>query len=300
MTPSSIETEQRSAISSVRDGLRVAGEVLRHLLRRLEVELVGVEAPVVRVGERVPGLDAEERLVRARVLVAQVVDVAGGDEREPGRPGDLGERGVDRLLHLEAGVLDLQVDRLPPEDVGEPLHLGLGLGAVAALERLADLPGEAARERHDPLRVGGEQLPVDARLVVVALEVAGRGELDQVRVALVRLGEERQVGVALLLRQPVLGDVHLAPEQRLDALLPRLLVQLDRAGKAAVVGERHRRHLQLGRPRGQLGYPAGPVEDRVLGVDVEVDEGRAGHRGGHSCRRAGRLTPRRLGYPYGD
>jgi len=36
-----------------------------------------------------------------------------------------------------------------------------------------------------------EEAPVNPRLVVVALEVAERAELDEVRVALVRLGEER-------------------------------------------------------------------------------------------------------------
>ena len=192
-----------------------------------------------------------------------------------GRPvvrGDLGERGVDPLLHLEPGVLDLQVDGLAPEDVGQPRDLGLGLAAVAVLERLADPAREAAGERDEALRVRGEQVPVDPRLVVVALEEARRGELDQVRVALVRLGEEREVGVALPLREPVVGDVDLAAEQRLDALLPGLPVELDRAGEAAVVGERDGRHLQLGSARRQLRDPAGPVEDRVLGVDVEVDE----------------------------
>ena len=39
-----------------------------------------------------------------------------------------------------------------------------------------------------------------------------------------------------------------------------------------MVGERDGRHLQLGRPRRQLRDPAGPVQDRVLGVDVEVNE----------------------------
>src|SRR5437879_4063022 len=55
-----------------------AREVGGHLLRRLEVELVGLEAPAVRVLERVAGLDAEQRLVRLRVLVPEVVNVAGG------------------------------------------------------------------------------------------------------------------------------------------------------------------------------------------------------------------------------
>ena len=251
---------------------------------------------MVRVGERVPGLDAEKRLVRARVFVPEVVDVAGGDERQAGRPRDLREGGVDPLLHLEAGVLDLQVDGLAPEDVDEARHLRLGLGSLPVLERLGDPAREAAGESDDPLPVRREQVPVDARLVVVALEEAGRGELDQVRVALVGLGQQRQVRVALPLRQPVVGDVDLAAEQRLDALLARLAVELDRAGEAPVVRERHRRHLQLGRPSGQLGDPAGPVEDRVLRVDVEVDEGRAGHRVSHLRPAGGHQPPPELGY----
>jgi hypothetical protein len=38
-------------------------------------------------------------------------------------------------------------------------------------------PGEAARERDEPVRDALEQLPVDARLVVVALEVAEAASL---------------------------------------------------------------------------------------------------------------------------
>ena len=56
-------------------------EVTPHLLRGLEVELVGVEAPVVRVLERVAGLDAEQGLVRIGVAGIEVVDVTCGDER---------------------------------------------------------------------------------------------------------------------------------------------------------------------------------------------------------------------------
>ena len=159
----------------------VAGEVERHLLRRLEVEVVGVELPVLRVLERVAGLDAEQRLVRARVLVLQVVDVAGRDEPEPGSFGHLRQERVDSLLRLEVRVLHLDVGRVLAEDLDEPVHLGGGVGGPGFLERLADASGEAAGERDQSLGVGLEELPVDARLVVVTLEVAGGGELDQVR-----------------------------------------------------------------------------------------------------------------------
>ena len=83
--------------------------------------------------------------------------------------------------------------------------------------------------------------------------------------------------LALLLRVPVVGDVDLAAEHRLDSLVPRRLVEVDRTGERAVVGERDRRHLELGGALREVRDPAGAVEDRVLGVDVEVDERRFGH-----------------------
>ena len=88
----------------------VAGEVERHLGGRLEVEVVGLELPVVGVLERVAGLNAEERLVCARVGVAQVVDVAGRDGREAGLLRELRELGQDARLHVEVRVLQLDVD----------------------------------------------------------------------------------------------------------------------------------------------------------------------------------------------
>ena len=136
----------------------------------------------------------------------------------------------------------------------------------------ADAAGQAPRERDDARRVALEQRPVDARLVVVALQEAERGEPDQVRVALVRLGQQRQVRVALGLRPAVVADVDLAADQRLDAVLARLPVEVDGAGQRAVIGERDRGHLPLGGAGGERGDAARPVEDRELGVDVEVDE----------------------------
>ncbi len=156
-----------------------------------------------------------------------------------------------------------------------------GFLAVAVLERLADAAGEAAGQGDEALGALREQLPVDARLVVVALEVGGRGELDEVGVAVVLLGEESQVVVALLLEATVVAHVHLTAENRLDSVLSGLSVELDGSGQRAVVGERNGRHLELGRPGGELWDPARSVEDRVFGVDVEVNERGFGHAEAH-------------------
>src|SRR5262249_13265346 len=92
-----------------------------------------------------------------------------------------------------------------------------------------------------------------------------------------RLGEERQVRVALLLLRGVVADVDLAADDRLYALLLRLLVVLNRARERAVVGEPDRRHLQLCGAGGKSRNPTRTIEDRVLGVDVQMDEACLGH-----------------------
>ena len=214
-----------------------AGEVAGHLLGRLEEELVRVETPVRRILERVPRLDAEERFVRERVVGIEVVDVARRDERQPGLLGERDQLRVDLVLLGETGVLDLDVRRVAPEDLHETVEVGARVLRPAFRQRARDAPRQTTRERDDALCVTLEELPVDPWLVVVPLEVAERRELDEIRVPLVRLGEERQVRIALRLCVPVLGDVHLAADDRLHADLARLPVELDGAGERAVVGE---------------------------------------------------------------
>ena len=115
------------------EGLRIVREVLGHLGRGLEIELIGVELPVVRVLQRVPGLDAEKRLVGPRVLVAEVVDVAGCDERKAGLSRELGEGRVDPRLLGKAGVLDLDVDVVAAEDLGQAIEVGRSVLGSALL-----------------------------------------------------------------------------------------------------------------------------------------------------------------------
>ena len=75
------------------------------------------------------------------------------------------------------------------------------------------------------------------------------------------------------LRAAVAGrDVHLAAEDRLDAALSRLVVEGDRREHVAVLGDGQRRHLQLDRAVEQLLDPARAVEQRVLRVQMQVDE----------------------------
>ena len=155
----------------------------------------------------------------ARVLVAEVVDVAGRDGRQPGRGGERGElRERCRSWISQVRVLQLDVDRCRAPNT----CASRSSSACASVGRFSSSALQTRPERQPdraitPARVPLEQLPVDARLVVVALEVAEARELDQVRVARVVGREQGEVRVALRLRAAVVGDVDLAADDRLDA-----------------------------------------------------------------------------------
>ena len=161
------------------------------MLLALELEPVGVTPHGAR-------LHAQQGVVRIGVRPPAVVAVVRRDERRPERPGDRHELRVRPPLGGEPVVLQLDEHVLPPEDVLQPPGERSALCLVAAEEGLQDDAAEASRRRDEALVVALEQLPVDAGLVVVALQVGGRRELHEVAVAGVRLGEQRQVVVELL------------------------------------------------------------------------------------------------------
>jgi len=191
------------------------------------------------------------------------------------------------LLRLDAVVHHLQVVALGAEDVPVLARHAHGARQVAVEQGLGELALEAAREHDEALGVFGEQLPVDARVVVEALEEGLRGEGHQVLVALEVPGQDGDVAVvplgAALLPARALGHVHLAADDGLEARLAAAQVELDGPVHVAVVGDGH----ALGALPGELQKQGGggvllagdarhAVEEGVFGVVVQVDEVQVG------------------------
>ena len=135
---------------------------------------------------------------------ADVVQVVGDDQRQ----ADLGRQAqqllVEPALLGQAVVLELEEEAVLAEDVARtaPATLARRL-PVVDLERPRDLAVEARRQADQALAVLGEVVAVDARLVVVAVEVRVGDEAAQVLVAGPVLGQQDQVvrlgvGLALL------------------------------------------------------------------------------------------------------
>ena len=163
-------------------------------------------------------------------------------------------------------------------DVDERLHARPRLVDLVGGDELVDLALQAAAEAEDALAVAGQRGLVGARLVVETVEVGLRHDSDEVAVTGRVLDQQRKVRVGLaprdrpLLRQIARRQVDLAADDRVDPCLQGFLLELHRAVEVAVVGQCYRRHPEVGHAPDQILDPDRPVEERILAVQVEMDE----------------------------
>ena len=257
--------------------LLVVGEQRAHLGRRLQVELVGVELEALRVGLQRAGLHAQQRVVCFGVVTVGVVRVVGGEQGRAHVARQLDQLRVDLELLGQTVVLQLDEERVAPEDRLEALDVLLRERVVAGEDRLRHRATEAAGGADEALVVLLEQVEVDTRLLEEAVEVRARRHLDEVLVSLRGLGEQGEVvDVVLVAPRPVVarrGDhVGLGADDRGEVGVARGAVEVEDAVHVPVVGDADR-GLPVGRGGGHhLGDARGAVEHRELGVQVEVHE----------------------------
>ena len=136
---------------------------------------------------------------------------------------------------------------------------------------------QAAAQPDQPGGVLREQLLVDSRLVIETFGVSGRNQFDQVVVTRA-VGRQQHQMVGGLARFAAAGqaaavrNVYLASNDRLDAALAGLVVKGNCRKQVAVLRDGGRRHLQALCLVQQLADAAGAVQQRVLRVQMEMDE----------------------------
>ena len=141
-----------------------------------------------------------------------------------------------------------------------------------------------------PRAVAFQQLPVEPGLVVVALEVGGRGQLEEVLVPLGGLGQQGEVVVELLpsgdvpagvvdlsladraLVPRLGGHVGLGADDRVDPRLAAGGIEVEDAVHVPVIGDPERRLTVGCRRLDQVRDPGGAVQHREFGVGVQVCE----------------------------
>src|SRR5439155_5409012 len=109
----------------------------------LQVELVGVELEALRVVEGGARLHAEQRRVRLGVVSMCVVAVVGREQRDAEVARELDELRIDAVLLGEAVVLELDEERVTPEDRLEASHEIARAVVVVGKQGLGDGTAEA-------------------------------------------------------------------------------------------------------------------------------------------------------------
>ncbi len=287
-------------VAALRDHHRVAQRFRNvaphplHLGGGFHVEVLRVEPEPLGVIEIRLRPDAQERVVHRSVLGPHVVQVVGGDQGQVQFLGDPQQVVAELALDRDAVVHQFAVVVARAEDVA---HVGRGRQrpvVVAGLQPPVDLAGRAAGCPDQPGAVLLQQLSVEARVPVVALDAGQAGQPEEVVQPRGVSGPQGHVGVGELappladvtgalvvpatevdrpLGGPSLGrEVALHADDRLQARGLGPVGEVERAVEVAVVGHGDGGLAQLGRGREKVPQPCGTVEHRVLGVHVEVGE----------------------------
>ena len=231
--------------------------VVRHgILREDEVHVVGTDVLHAELGGQL-----QQRLVHPQLVLVDI-----------------------RILLRVARGMQLQFEVIVvAEDPLEPLHHALGLLHVVVHDGLGHLAAQTCRAADQPFVVLFEQLLVDARLVIEPLGKRVGDHLAEVVVAFEVLGQQDQVVAGLLvlvLLEAVFHHVDLAAQNRLDPGVRGGIVEVLDAVHVAVVGNGDGVHAEGLGPLDERLDGGGAVEDRILGMYVQMDE--IGH-GSNSC-----------------
>ena len=266
-------------------------EERRHLFGRLEILLKRI-AHTVRIVQIAARIETDQMVVRHSILGEDEVHVVRTDILDAVFGRQLQNHLIDaQLVFVDVRVLlriarrvQLQFEVIVfAEDVLEPLDHALSLLDIVVHDSLRHFAAQARRAADQPLVVLFDQLLVDTRLVIESLGKRVGDHLAEVVIAFEVLGQQDQVVAGLLvlvLLETVFHHVDLAAQNRLDPGVRGGVVKVLDAVHVAVVGNGDGVHAEGLGPLDERLDGGGAVEDRILGMYVQMDE--IGH-GSNSC-----------------
>jgi hypothetical protein len=204
-----VALERKVHLATLRDEpgvvhrLRHLGEEAQHLLLVPHVVTAVRHPHAVGLGHQCAGLDAQQDVVRRAVLGHDIMHVVGGHQLRLVARRQVDQLTVDRVQLGDLVVLQLEEEMIAPEDLEVPIQQARRVRIAALHQGAGQFRRQAARGANQACGMRGKEIVVDAGLVVEALQLRGRGDLEQVAVAGVVLGQEQQVkGIAVDARIP--------------------------------------------------------------------------------------------------
>jgi len=170
-------------IERAREHLRRVLEHAVHLFVALDEKLRTLELHASCVADGLAGLDADHHILGVGIVLAEIVAVVGGHQRQPEILLKLEQAGMDAMLHLQALVLNFEEEPIFAENVGEGSGRGAGGVVVVLHQPLGDFAFQASGQADQALRMLRQKFLAHPGLVIKAVQRGFRGDLHQVAVA---------------------------------------------------------------------------------------------------------------------
>ena len=140
------------------------------------------------------------------------------------------------------------------------------------MKRFGDHAAKTSGECIDTFAVFTQQFLVDSRVVIETFHKPHGGEIGEVLVAFVVFGNEHHVGAITLglVHAVAGGNIGFAAKDRLYVLFIRSFIEVYGAVHITVVGNGDRSHTALLDGWCEVFHTDGPIEKRVLRMQVEV------------------------------
>ena len=253
------------------------GEQLGHLLGGADVVGLLGHAHAVRIGDQRTGLDSQHDVLIARVARVDVVGVIRGDQARVVALGQVDQGAVDRFQLRDVMALQLQEEALAAEDVKIPVQPAPG-GVCAFIDDGARHFGRhAARRGNQPFGMRRQELVVDARVVIEAIQLGRAGDFEQILIAGGIFSQQQHVRGSFIQLGVTVGHtpgrhVGFQADNGLNPGRFGGIEKFDHPKHGAVIGQGHRRHTQFLDAFDQFLEIAEAVQQRIFGMDVQVDK----------------------------
>src|SRR5258708_590649 len=154
---------------SARQQVFAFAEDAAHLVGALYEELVAVKLQAVGVMNRLAGLDADQNVLRMRIVLAEIVAVIGRHHGDAKLFFQMKQVGLDAVLFRQSLVLDFEKEIVFAENLAVESG-GIARGIVLAGQQvLAEFAGQASGKPNQHLGVLGQELLLNMRLRVEAV-----------------------------------------------------------------------------------------------------------------------------------
>ena len=230
----------------------------------------------VLVGELLACLYAQQDIVSFHVIGVGIVDVVGGDQRDPQTPAHGHQRHIHFLLVLISVVLQFQEEITFSENIQILESRFIRRREIVPHDIAGHFSSQTGARSDDPLVELTQKFLVHARLIVIAFRKRAAHDLHEIGIALIVLGEKDQVIIPVVSGSlfPVKSGsgrhIDFTADDGLDPRLFGCFIKIDHAVHDAVIGYGSAVHAKFLDALNIFFDLVGSVQQRVFGVDVQM------------------------------